>query len=122
MNDYIDIIKKTIQLSSTLKDGIEYIREGLIFKEYDEVEKVIEDTITAVVVIEKALNPVLLEINGEKTKKSLKDLRKNLNCLEESFNSGNTEESFNIIRRKLFPMYSILEESLNKDLKKYTYC
>ncbi|NEZ45883.1 hypothetical protein FDF74_01505 [Clostridium niameyense] len=122
MNDYIDVIKKTIQLSSTLKDGIEYIREGLIFKEYDEVEKVIEDTITAVVVIEKALNPVLLEIKGEKIKKSLEDLRKNLNSLEESFNAGNTDESFNIIQRKLFPMYNVLEDSLNRDLKKYTYC
>ncbi|MCS4522333.1 hypothetical protein JTS97_12885 [Clostridium botulinum] len=58
MNDYIEVIKKSIELSNILKEGIDYIKEIIVFREYEELDSLLDGLIDSVAYLEKALNPV----------------------------------------------------------------
>lgn len=42
MNDYIEVIKKSIELSNILKEGIDYIKEIIVFREYEELDSLLD--------------------------------------------------------------------------------
>ncbi len=54
MNDYIETIKKSIELSDVLKDGINYVKETIIFREYGELDDLIGSLLDSVIYLKKA--------------------------------------------------------------------
>ncbi|GAA0746324.1 hypothetical protein [Clostridium oceanicum] len=122
MNDYIDVIKKTMVLSDSLNDGLEYIKERIVLKEYEEVDDMIKDTILATKTIYKALNPVFLEIKDVELKNNMEKLLKNLISLEDKIEAGDVNAVCKTIDKKVVPTYDLWKEKLDCKLKKYTYC
>ncbi|EPY2271610.1 hypothetical protein ACXAUS_000395 [Clostridium sporogenes] len=122
MNDYIEVIKKSIELSNVLKEGIDYIKETIIFREYGELDSLLEGIVDSVVYVEKALNPVFLEIKDNEYGKIIKDFQNSLNLLKDTLDNGDMDEAISFIEDNLSFKYEIWKEHLDSKLKKYTYC
>lgn len=122
MNDYIDVIKKSIELSNVLKEGIDYIKETIIFREYGELDSLVEGIVDSVVYLEKALNPVFLEIKDNEYEKIIKDFKNSLNLLKDTLDNGDMDEAISFIEDNLSVKYKIWKKHLDSKLKKYTYC
>ncbi|MGO5065088.1 hypothetical protein [Clostridium sp. LCP25S3_F8] len=122
MNDYIETIKKSIELSDVLKDGIDYIKETIVFREYGELDDLTESLLDSVVYLKKALNPVFLEIKDNEYEKVLKDFENSLSLLKDTLDDGDMDEAANFIENNLFLKYEIWKKHLDDKLKKYTYC
>jgi len=122
MNDYIETIKKSIELSDVLKDGIDYIKETIVFREYGELDDLTESLLDSVVYLKKALNPVFLEIKDNEYEKVLKDFENSLSLLKDTLDNGDMDEAVNFIENNLFLKYEIWKKHLDGKLKKYTYC
>ncbi|AJD30477.1 hypothetical protein AAGC94_16300 [Clostridium sporogenes] len=122
MNDYIDVIKKSIELSNVLKEGIDYIKETIVFREYGELDSLVEGIVDSVVYLEKALNPVFLEIKDNEYEKIIKDFKNSLNLLKDTLDNGDMDEAISFIEDNLSVKYKIWKKHLDSKLKKYTYC
>ncbi|AUM96464.1 TPA: hypothetical protein LA742_001905 [Clostridium botulinum] len=122
MNDYIEVIKKSIELSNVLKEGIDYIKETIVFREYGELDSLLEGLVDSVVYLEKALNPVFLEIKDNEYEKIIKDFQNSLNLLKDTLDNGDMDEAISFIDDNLSVKYEIWKKHLDSKLKKYTYC
>ncbi|NFP91570.1 hypothetical protein [Clostridium sporogenes] len=122
MNDYIEVIKKSIELSNVLKEGIDYIKETIVFREYGELDSLLEGLVDSVVYLEKALNPVFLEIKDNEYEKIIKDFQDSLNLLKDTLDNGDMDEAISFIDDNLSVKYEIWKKHLDSKLKKYTYC
>ncbi|APF25809.1 hypothetical protein NPD7_415 [Clostridium sporogenes] len=122
MNDYIEVIKKSIELSNVLKEGIDYIKETIVFREYGELDSLLEGLVDSVVYLEKALNPVFLEIKDNEYGKIIKDFKNSLNLLKDTLDNGDMDEAISFIEDNLSLKYEIWKKHLDSKLKKYTYC
>ena len=122
MNDYIEVIKKSIELSNVLKEGIDYIKETIVFREYGELDSLLEGLVDSVVYLEKALNPVFLEIKDNEYEKIINDFQNSLNLLKDTLDNGDMDEAISFIDDNLSVKYEIWKKHLDSKLKKYTYC
>ncbi|EJO5346032.1 hypothetical protein NRP93_000064 [Clostridium botulinum] len=122
MNDYIKIIKKSMELSEVLKEGIDYIKETIIFREYGELDSLVNSLLDSVVYLEKALNPVFLEIKDSEYKNIIEDFEDSLNILKNTLDNGEMDKAINFIDNNIFIKYDIWKKHLDNKLKKYTYC
>ncbi|WP_251860494.1 hypothetical protein [Clostridium sp. Marseille-Q2269] len=122
MNNYIDIIKKSIELSKVLKEGIDYIKEVIVFREYGELDSLLNGLIDSVVYLGKALNPVFLEIKDNNYEKIIKDFENNLTLLKGILDNGDMDKAITFIDDTLYYKYEIWKKYLDDKLKKYTYC
>ncbi|MCS4478083.1 hypothetical protein JTT08_08915 [Clostridium botulinum] len=123
MNDYIEVIKKSIELSNILKEGIDYIKEIIVFREYEELDSLLDGLIDSVAYLEKALNPVFLEIKDNDHGKKMKDLQNKLKIfLKDTLDNGDMDDAISFIEDNLFVKYEIWKKHLDSKLKKYTYC
>ncbi|ACA54687.1 hypothetical protein ACLD43_07575 [Clostridium botulinum] len=122
MNDYIEVIKKSIELSNVLKEGIDYIKETIVFREYGELDSLLDGLVDSVAYLEKALKPVFLEIKDNEYGKKMKDLQNSLNILKDTLDNGDMDDAISFIENNLFVKYEIWKEHLDSKLKKYTYC
>ncbi|NFL77450.1 hypothetical protein FDB81_17335 [Clostridium sporogenes] len=122
MNDYIEVIKKSIELSNVLKEGIDYIKETIVFREYGELDSLLEEIVDSVEYVEKALKPVFLEIKYNEYEKIIKDFQNSLNLLKDTLDNGDMDEAISFIDDNLSLKYEIWKKHLDSKLKKYTYC
>jgi hypothetical protein len=122
MNDYIEVIKKSIELSNVLKEGIDYIKETIVFREYGELDSLLEGIADSVEYVEKALKPVFLEIKDNEYEKIIKDFQNSLNLLKDTLDNGDMDEAISFIDDNLSLKYEIWKKHLDSKLKKYTYC
>ena len=122
MNDYIEVIKKSIELSNVLKEGIDYIKETIVFREYGELDSLLEEIVDSVEYVEKALKPVFLEIKDNEYEKIIKDFQNSLNLLKDTLDNGDMDEAISFIDDNLSLKYEIWKKHLDSKLKKYTYC
>ncbi|KRU25389.1 hypothetical protein VT91_22630 [Clostridium sporogenes] len=122
MNDYIEVIKKSMELSKALKEGIDYIKETIVFREYKELDDLTESLLDSMAYLKKALNPVFLEIKDNEYEKVLKDFENSLRLLKDTLDNGDMDEAVSLIDDNLFLKYEIWKKHLDSKLKKYTYC
>ncbi len=101
MNDYIEVIKKSIELSNILKEGIDYIKEIIVFREYGELDSLLDGLVDSVAYLEKALNPVFLEIKDNNHGKKMKDLQNSLNILKDTLDNGDMDDAISFIEDNL---------------------
>ncbi|MBO0580995.1 hypothetical protein EXQ44_01625 [Clostridium botulinum] len=121
MNDYIEVIKKSIELSNVLKEGIDYIKETIVFREYGELDSLLDGLVDSVAYLEKALNS-FLEIKDNEYGKKIKDFQDSLNILKNILDNGDMDDAISFIEDSLFVKYEIWKKHLDSKLKKYTYC
>ncbi|MBN3345330.1 hypothetical protein CF050_00190 [Clostridium botulinum] len=122
MNDYIEVIKKSIELSNALKEGIDYIKEIIVFREYGELDSLLDGLVDSVAYLEKALKPVFLEIKDNYHEEKIKDFQNSLNILKDTLDNGDMDDAISFIEDNLFVKYEIWKKHLDSKLKKYTYC
>ncbi|NFC47490.1 hypothetical protein EXN05_09490 [Clostridium botulinum] len=122
MKDYIEVIKKSIELSNALKEGIDYIKEIIVFREYGELDSLLDGLVDSVAYLEKALKPVFLEIKDNDHGEKIKDFQNSLNILKDTLDNGDMDDAISFIEDNLFVKYEIWKKHLDSKLKKYTYC
>ncbi len=117
MNDYIEVIKKSIELSNALKEGIDYIKEIIVFREYGELDSLLDGLVDSVAYLEKALKPVFLEIKDNYHEEKIKDFQNSLNILKDTLDNGDMDDAISFIEDNLFVKYEIWKKHLDSKLK-----
>ncbi|WP_125152136.1 hypothetical protein [Clostridium rectalis] len=121
MNNYISSIKNISSVSLTLKNGIEYIKKNICVDTYDEdIEKLIEDSESALNTIDKVLTPLYSKIHsGSNLKNYTKRLKTIFKKMKEEFYCGNIDKCI-ILNKESSDEYTKWKKAFDNTLGKYT--
>lgn len=117
MDKYIDVIKRALELSSTIVEGFEYIQNNK--EKSQDIVNVLKDIINSVYSIDKSLTPIYEKIPFNNLEVLMNDLKNIFEYITTEYNTNAGLDITSIVQLKLMPAYKKWHEELNRVLTPY---
>jgi hypothetical protein len=121
MNNYIDVINKTLDLSDSVGEAIGFIKDNLHFKNYFVIDRLISDSIKSIISIDQAIKPILKLLGDKQLEGLTAALYSQINLLYKAIDSDISNNAAKIICIKVIPTYSEWKYEIEGSFRKFTY-
>lgn len=119
MEKYFDVIKRILELTDTCLEGLEYIELKLSEGKYSKSIPLLEDILNGFNEIQKAMEPILLELPENLIELLTDYLTDMFEFLIFTYEKDEMNKALEILNFKLLPGYKRWQEELEKTLKPY---
>lgn len=120
MEKHIETMKKTIDLITTIKDGLNYIDSRIKIGDVNNTIPISEDIVLSFATIEKTIRPLSIYIdNTEKLKNCMYDIQKSLDLLVSYYERENYYKIAQVVSEDLRIEFELLQKILNDNFQTY---
>lgn len=119
MEKYIEVVKQSIELSDTVLEGIQHIRKQLEEGKFEEAAFLFEDTIVAILTIERSVDPLVTQMSSNKISEIMVELKRILELLVGNFEDKNFSNVKEIMQFSLIPIFNQWKKELETNLKAF---
>lgn len=102
----------------TVEEGFNHIRTQVSELRYKEALGLLEDTMLGIASIENAIQPIMVELEENNIDELISDLKKGINNLLLSYESGKEENLKNVLEKTL-PIFEDWKEEIDRVLLPY---
>jgi len=119
LNEQVGVIKQVIDLTETMEEGMEHIKEKLQEGKPEKAIKMLLDTTTAFTHIEEALEPMLPELPENSIEEKTDKLRSALAIMVSEYEKSQGLRGREILQFNLEPAFKNWREELKEVLNPY---
>ncbi|WP_066290399.1 hypothetical protein [Bacillus sp. FJAT-29937] len=112
MEKYIEVMKKSLELSETILEGLRYIQKLLSEGKSEQSVFMFEEVLQAYATIERNIEPVVNELNNESISAKQAEFSHTANLVVTAYEEKNYAKVKEIIQFTLVPRYKRLKEEL----------
>lgn len=114
MDNDFEVIRQSLDLSGTIREGPEYIK--LRFEEgcFEETLTLFQDVIQALISIQKAVQPLVIKLFPNQLESFSADINYALEDVIAAFEKANWSVTTGIIEQSLLPAYCKWQEELER--------
>jgi len=120
VNEQVEVMKKIMELTDTMEEGMEHIKEKLNQRAPGKAVKMLLDTTTAFTHIEEALEPMLEELPENSIQEKTDKLRSALAVMVSEYEKSKGLRGREILQFSLEPAFKNWRAELEEVLKPYT--
>lgn len=119
MDKYIEVIKKSIQLSDTILEGLEHITKLLNDGKHEQSVFLFEDVMEAYTSIRTATEPIVKKLKSETVREKQVDIENVIVQVVSEYEKNNYLKVQEIFQHELVPKYKTFKEELEKLFEPY---
>jgi len=114
MEKYLDIIKRTIQLSETCLEGLEYTKEKLNEGQFEQTIPLMNDSVIAFLQMEKSLQPIFPTFNSNHNESLTHSLQDAFDHAVTAYELGQRGKVLEVFQFTLLPNYKKWKDEIEK--------
>ncbi|WP_078429896.1 hypothetical protein [Alkalihalobacterium alkalinitrilicum] len=119
MEKYIDVMKKSLELSETILEGLEHIQKLLSEGNYEQSILLMEDVLVAYTTIGRSIEPVKHEFDNETIGHLQNGLKKTIELVVNAYESKSCVKVHEIIQFSLLPQFKKFKHELEQNFHSY---
>ena len=120
-NVEIDVVRQTLELSETVRAGLDYVQNRLEEGSFDEGFEMISNVLQGMSSIWRAMPVIINSLPGQNIENHLDRLRYALAYMEASYVQQLPDQAWAVLETALMPAYQDWQEEMYKSLKTYTF-
>lgn len=110
MENNIDVIRKSVELSDTVIDGLQHIQSLLFRGMNTEAIHLFEDVLYAYITIERSIRQILENLAIQNPVKSITSIKVTIDIIISSFEQNRYEDVDSVIESELIPQFKNLKK------------
>ncbi|MEN6390251.1 MAG: hypothetical protein ABFD04_07505 [Syntrophomonas sp.] len=114
MDNDIEVIRQSLDLSNTIGEGLEYIKLRFEGGHFEETLILFQDVIQALISIQKAVQPIAANLSSNQLEPLIANINYSLEDVIAEFEKGNWSMTTGIIEQTLLPAYYKWQEELER--------
>ncbi|OLO38106.1 hypothetical protein BTR23_11970 [Alkalihalophilus pseudofirmus] len=119
MEKYIDVMKKSLELSETILEGLEHVQKLLSEGNYEQSILLMEEVLVAYTTIERSIKPVNQEFDNETIGHLQNGLKKTIELVVNAYESKSYVKVNEIIQFSLLPQLNKFKHELEQNFHTY---
>lgn len=119
MDKYLDVIRKTLQLSETILEGLTYIQANLDLGEFEKTKTMFTDVIEGIYQIQQSISAFLSELPANEIAKLNGKLKNSLDGVVSAYEQKKAAQLKEKMEEELLPVFEQWQEELRRCLRPY---
>lgn len=119
MDKYLDVIRKTLQLSETILEGLTYIQANLDLGEFEKTKTMFTDVIEGIYQIQQSLSAFLSELPANEIAALNGKLKNSLDGVVSAYEQKKAAQLKEKMEDDLLPVFEQWQEELKRCLRPY---
>lgn len=119
MDKYLDVIRKTLQLSETILEGLTYIQANLDLGEFEKTKTMFTDVIEGIYQIQQSISAFLSELPANEIAALNGKLKNSLDGVVSAYEQKKAAQLKEKMEEELLPVFEQWQEELKRCLRPY---
>lgn len=119
MDKYLDVIRRTLQLSETILEGLAYIQAGLKAGEFEKTKTMFAEVIEGIYKIQQSLSAFLSELPANEIAALNGKLKNSLDGVVSAYEQKKAAQLKGKMEEELLPVFEQWQEELKRCLRPY---
>lgn len=119
MDKYLDVIRKTLQLSETILEGLTYIQANLDLGEFEKTKTMFTDVIEGIYQIQQSISAFLSELPANEIAALNGKLKNSLDGVVSAYEQKKAAQLKEKMEDDLLPVFEQWQEELKRCLRPY---
>jgi len=119
LDKYLDVIRKTLQLSETILEGLAYIQANLDLGEFEKTKTMFTDVIEGIYQIQQSISAFLSELPANEIAALNGRLKNSLDGVVTAYEQKEAAQLKEKMEEELLPVFQKWQEELSRCLRPY---
>lgn len=119
MDKYLDVIRRTLQLSETILEGLTYIQANLDLGEFEKTKTMFTDVIEGIYQIQQSISAFLSELPANEIAALNGKLKNSLDGVVSAYEQKKAAQLKEKMEEELLPVFEQWQEELRRCLRPY---
>jgi len=119
MEKYVDVMKRSIELSETVIEGFQHTQRLIRDTQFEQAVLMFEESLKGYAQLEESVRPVILKLQDDEIESQLEKVQKKAHLIVDAFGKEDFSKVNEILQFTMVPLFKSITKSMDQLFSRY---